>query len=290
MFNKLSKRIFSLVPYDFLMFVYKVLLKPRPLRYVTHKLLILFISREVVLPEGKLLLNPADRVVSGAISLGVYEQYETELFRNTVKKGMIVIDIGAHVGYFTIIAGSLVGEHGRVYAFEPSNENRSFLTRSVEANAFRNVTVEPFALARGSGKATLHLAGNNRGQHSLRPLQDSVGEQIVDTISLDDYLRHKRETRIDVVKLDVEGFEYDVILGMQSTLKTNNLKLFVEFSPDWLRAQQHDPVAFLTMIRNCGYRVFVIDEEKKTLVRVEDERLYVGRMAREEISNLYCSK
>lgn len=101
--------IVGMVPSRALMFTYTVILKPKPLKSLANFLITLLIPKNVRIPEGFIAVNKKDSVVSGAITLGVYEESESLLFREKVTEGMTVIDVGANIGYFTLIAAMRVG-------------------------------------------------------------------------------------------------------------------------------------------------------------------------------------
>src|SRR3989344_7406435 len=109
-----AKFFASFLPESAPEFIYTVILKPRLLKALTNKILLFIIPKQVVIPEGIVVLNPKDPVVSGALALGVYEKFETALMRRLLTAGMTVLDIWANVGYFTAIFARLVGQRGKV--------------------------------------------------------------------------------------------------------------------------------------------------------------------------------
>jgi FkbM family methyltransferase len=153
--------------------------------------------------RGKIL-----RVVTGS-----YEPAQTRLMESAVPRGGTVLDVGAHTGYYTVLASALAGAAGRVHAFEPQPRNARFLRRHVAINGCANTVVEELAVSARSGTAFFG-AGSGSGTGRLRP----DGPLEVRTVSLDDYC-DRHHLAPDVIKVDVEGAEADVLRGAERVLR-----------------------------------------------------------------------
>lgn len=160
---------------------------------------------------GKLL-----RVLNGS-----YEPEQSALFDALIEPGATVFDVGAHVGYYTMLSSQLAGERGHVIAFEPNPRNFAFLQRHVAMNRLANVRVEELAVSDtngtahfefGTGSGTGHLAGD--------------GALTVRTVRLDDYCG-ANDLRPDAIKIDVEGGELAVLRGAESTLASARPVIFL---------------------------------------------------------------
>lgn len=177
----------------------------------------------------KMWVDPKDTVMSQSLIMSGRhdaEKYETELFKSVVKKGDIVVDIGANIGYYTLIAAKLVGEEGKVYAFEPEPYNFGLLLRNIETNGYKNIIPVQKGISNKRGMSKLFLSPENLGAHTLYNLDQERKFVEVETITIDEYF--ESEEKIDVVKIDVEGAEEIVLDGMQKIIKKNNLKIFIE--------------------------------------------------------------
>jgi FkbM family methyltransferase len=148
-----------------------------------------------------------------------------------VKEGMTVYDIGANVGFFSLLCATMVGDAGRVFAFEPVAENVSALRRNIVLNGIGNVRVLAFAVGRAAGRSQLilsqHPGGATLASGDLVP-RDAVGTITVDTVSIDELVRDGRIPPPDLVKLDVEGAERDAIAGMEIALVQHRPVLIYE--------------------------------------------------------------
>lgn len=196
--------------------------------------------------------------------------------RRLIRPGMTVIDIGAHIGYYTRIFSELVGPTGRVLAFEAEPENFDLLHAHVSGAKYKNVEAFPYAVADSAGKLTGH------SNHSLVDgSPDSNGAREIETVSLDEFLAGRGIDRADFVKIDVEGAEPLVLAGMHETIaRSPQLAMLVELNPIALRAGGNEPDALAHSLENAGFRL---------LASLSDGRW--GRIPpqpNDEILNLLC--
>ncbi len=150
-----------------------------------------------------------------------YEPNTQAFVKHYLKPGMTVLDIGAHHGFYTLLAAHCVGPTGKVIAFEPSPKERRKLLWHVRLNRCRQVQVEPFAVSDREGTMKLFLTQDNSA-NSLSPPEISpiVGSATVPVITLDAYCQRNGIERVDLIKMDVEGAELLVLKGAQRLLTT----------------------------------------------------------------------
>ncbi len=159
-----------------------------------------------------------------------YERKESKFIRRYLKPGMVFFDVGSNVGYYTLLAAPIVGKHGKVHAFEPVSEQHADLRANVERNNLQNVVPERLIITDRAGTMEINLgAEDNAGTASVNLVyRESRPTERVDCTTLDDYLRARGVTRLDVLKIDVEGHEPFVLRGMTETLRTRRPLLLVE--------------------------------------------------------------
>jgi FkbM family methyltransferase len=211
-------------------------------------------------------LNPKDRYLTQIVlTSGTYEVEQTRLFQSKCRPGDTVIDVGANVGWYTIIASKLVGKDGIVIAFEPEPESFAILKRNVLANRCDNVILEQKALSNAAGTLSLHLDPVNKGMQST--VFDFKGGTIeVEALRLDDYLGN-RFKKIDFVKIDVEGAEPMVLEGMKHAIDSNpGIRLVVEYTPERVIAAGYQPKEYVEGFAKQGFRIYMIDETKLEVV------------------------
>ena len=158
------------------------------------------------MPGLKMYLDPTDKVITPTILvIGNWEPAETAWFLRIVKPGDTIVDVGANVGYYTIIGSRLVGDKGKVYAFEPEPAKFELLEKNVRLNGLTNVVLERKALSNRKGTLKLFIADKNKGDHRIyQPEGESRPSVDVEAVRLDEYFKdHKR--RIDVLKIGHPG-------------------------------------------------------------------------------------
>lgn len=155
--------------------------------------------------------------------LGSYEMGKRLAFEREIKPGSTVYDIGANVGYFSLLASILVGESGKVFAFEPLPRNVEFLRKHISINKLSNIEVIEAAVSSQSGEAFFDLGASTAMGH----LSDSGGLEI-QMVSLDDMVSAGEIKPPDYIKLDVEGAEYDALRGAEAVIDKFQPVLFLD--------------------------------------------------------------
>lgn len=244
--------------------------------------------------EHKMYVDTRDTgsVTTSLLTLGSWERGTTRLFEDILQKGMVVLDVGAHVGYFTLVAAKLVGEEGKVFAFEPEPYNFDLLVRNIKLNGYHSVIPTQKAIADKNGRATLFLDKTRFGHHSLSRgnVIDCSGNSVeVDVQTLDDFLKDFGD-RVDFAKIDVQGAESAVIQGMAKTIESNkNLKIVVEFTLLGLRCFGSSPEEFLNRLIGYGFKLYQISESKERTVPVDIASL-IRRYQRGGTTNLLATR
>ena len=212
---------------------------------------------------------------------GYWEMWITKVFMKIVREGMTMVEVGANIGYYTLLAASRVGVHGKVYAFEANPQVFEILYRNIEVNGFLDrVTLVNKAVIDRSGSLTFHCPKYHQAGGSIVPFSDEFlkekrekSETIeVETVSLDEYFAHQHG-KIDILKIDAEGAEPFIFRGMKKLLAGNSdIKIVCEFTPPRYASQGLDPSAFLNEILKQGFKVKLINLQSK-LENISIERL-----------------
>lgn len=157
-----------------------------------------------------------------------YEPFESSLVQKYLKPGMTVYNIGANLGYYTLLASECVGVGGKVFAFEPAPENFELLKRTVSENKLANVELFPSAVGAAKGSATLSLSQTNSGDHQLQNVASR--EHIVVNVTSIDAFTSDGYTQPNAIIMDVQGAEFDVLRGASSSLLCNSRSFFSQNS------------------------------------------------------------
>ena len=190
-----------------------------------------------------------------------YETETRETIESILKSGDVFVDLGANIGFFTLLAARLVGPEGRVFAFEPTPSTREFLVKNILENDYINrVVIEDYANSDRRGKA----------KFSITPLSVcnsiNVGEAVagegeieIKTISLDEYFREKTVKKIDLIKMDIEGQELAAIRGMEKINGVNpGIKIIFEYHQENVKKNNLTSIEFFKLLQDYGFNQFTV--------------------------------
>lgn len=242
------------------------------------------ISNFIEVLGHKMFLDDQD--ILGLKGNGIYERSETELVTKEVKKGYVTLDIGAHIGYYTLIMARLVGKEGRVIAFEPDPDNFDLLKKNIEINGYKNVVLIQKAIANKTGKINLYISEGNRADNRIYDSQDGRKYIEVETIRLDDYFG-TYNGKINFIKIDIQGSEGGVIQGMSSVLgKNKELKIMTEFWPIGIKRFGMEPTEYIKLLQGHYFRIYYINREPVNITQLLDA--YTPE--KDNYTNLFCIK
>jgi len=214
----------------------------------------------VELPPFKICVPTEDTFIGKEIIRAHdYEPHVGKVFREYLQPGMTVLDIGANVGYFSLMAASLVGPSGIVYSWEPSPANARALFASQLANGFKNIEIIQAAAADRTALLRYYRASSNGNvaEVTAESPEDVLSAETVPALRIDDVI--PENVRIDFVKIDVEGYEFKAVSGALSTLQRSRPIVVSEFAPASL--QHYSGVSgrdYLEFFASQGYDMFVI--------------------------------
>ena len=217
-----------------------------------------------IAPGVRLLIDLSDHVIGLNILRGHYEPDEIRFVRGRLQPGDSAIDVGGHIGFFTMHMAAAVGPEGRVYAFEPLDSNASLLERSIAENGFDDrVRFQRAAVGAAPGTATLTFPAETLNSGGAYLLQDGTAaltgnqKKAVRLVALD-ALELRRPVRF--IKMDVEGAEPQVLRGAARILTEDKPVILSELHPTQLaRASGMTAGEFLAQIAALGYRAHHID-------------------------------
>lgn len=241
---------------------------------------------ELVDVQGyRMYTDPKDSAISPQlISKGCWEPFETEIFKGLIKPGMTVVDIGANIGYYSLLAAKLVGTSGKVYAFEPFNDTCDILTRSIAVNRMKNVTLVRKAVTNKIGNTRLYFGKYTPACNNLNGKGDFIN---VPCATLDHELR---DVQIDLIKMDIEGAEEKAFEGMQTIIRNNsNLILVTEVFPEALKKAGSSFEAYVSKLLEW-FDIRVIEERKHRLTPCESLDQVQNLMSRKMLLNLVCTR
>ncbi|MCZ7531182.1 MAG: FkbM family methyltransferase [Acidimicrobiia bacterium] len=216
---------------------------------------------------------------------GLLDDYTLEIFQHSVRRGATVVDVGANLGLFTLVAARAAGPTGQVVAFEPEENTCTYLLKNIHANGVEKVaTVRQTALSDSAGKRSFARHGADPSQSGFvaRALEDSISDVTVERG--DETLRHL--SGIDVLKIDVEGAEPEVLRGLAETIdRSPRVTVVCEINPSALDRCGHSTSELLETLVDLAFDVSVIDEPQRRLVPIAGTDGFFDPYA-----NLFCTK
>lgn len=194
--------------------------------------------------------------------LNKYEKETAGLFKKIIKPGMIVVDIGAHIGYYTRLFSKLVGKKGHVYAFEADSDNFSLLSKNLKY--YKNVSLINKAISDKDGYISFYKIKNSTGCHSMIQPHMLSTKITVPSIRLDSFLGKNEINKVHVIKIDIEGGEPYAFRGMLKLFaESKGLYVVSEFSPQSLLSANIQPEEFLKQILEYGFTIYKISDDQK---------------------------
>jgi FkbM family methyltransferase len=243
--------------------------------------------------EGAKLIVQLDEVASApAILAGSYEALSLKVFRELASRAKVVLDVGGGQGMYAVVAGKAMAKGGTVLCFEPVPENQELIRRNIALNDLENtVVVSELALADSRGLATVYLAPGNSGGHSLSSgVARSTRSIQIQTETADRVILERQIPSVDLMKIDVEGFEDAVIAGAEATIESSRPALLFELVPTIARDAGRDPSKTIELLEGVYNHFFLIDEVRSTMVRFPPRELVRAASGRASVNVVAVSR
>lgn len=215
-----------------------------------------------------------------------FEDCVIERVTKFIKPGMNMIDAGANVGLYSILAGKIMKNDGRIWAFEPASDTVKTLKSNLKLNKINCVEVVHSALFSKDGQI-LNLVYNNECLDAERFLsiintvenKNLSRVETIETITLDSFFKKKNNLKIDFIKIDIEGSEFDALNGAKDILKNNkNIVIMFENAPICLKKFGYDQNNLYNFLRNLGFSIFAWDDRCKKWLSDENTILKTGNL------------
>lgn len=205
---------------------------------------------------------------------GIWEAYETKLFIERIVEHSNVIDVGANIGYYSVIAADQLNGTGYVAAFEPDFANFTLLQKNLQENCVTKIDAVHSALSDHEHQGKLYLSKSNFGDHQVYDSGKGREYQKINLINGTDYLKRKID-HIDLLKIDTQGAEYAVLSGLMPLLMASGdrLSMIIEFWPFGLRKAGASAYSVLDLLAKLNLPLAIIDHQGHQLLPCSDEQL-----------------
>jgi FkbM family methyltransferase len=199
-------------------------------------------------------------IVDWTVYYGIIEPARITLYKN-ISPSDIIIDIGGNMGETAMNFGKIVAEKGFVFSFEPDPKNYMRFSYNLSLNNFQNITLINKGIGNSIGSFTLlNTKGNNAGMNKIIShdmlIKDSTETVQIEVITLDSFIQNNHIKMVNLIKIDVEGFEYNVLKGGEECLKKFMPKLFIELDNNLLIEQESSANELITFLELLGYNIF----------------------------------
>lgn len=219
---------------------------------------------------ARLTCDLRDHIQRHIYFFGAYEPIEAYLFSTLMQPGMIVVDAGANIGQYSLIAAMKVGVQGEVHAFEPAPKNFERLTAHIRENGFTsNVKMNMAALWHNTDILALNLRSHeNAGTYTVAEIEPTVERVVCKAIRLDDYFSGTQLRKVDFIKMDIEGAEWLALQGAKALLSTCQPVILMEICRDLCRVVGYEPERIWEFLRRYGYRMWLVGNSPERCVHM----------------------
>ena len=199
--------------------------------------------------------------------LGTYESEKQDLIAKLVQPGMVVWDVGANAGFYTLAFARLVGDMGYVYAFEPYAENANNLLRHLRLNEISKVTLVQAALGARDGLIGFRVTESS----SMGYTSQEENTYLVPAVSVDEFLARHPGALPDLIKIDIEGAETDLLLGATQLLRDSSPVVVLALHG---QAQSNQCTELLTSL---GYSLYYLDGYPVAETPLKSDEIYARK-------------
>jgi len=209
---------------------------------------------------GRMYVDLQDQGIGKKLALtGMHEEASSEQLMKELSSGMYILEVGANIGYYVNLAANEIGSEGRILAFEPSSLNIAILRKNVELSSLQDIVhVEHSAVGEESGEAELFMMEKANTSSLIKRTDNGltqIDSEIVPVVSIDDYLQD-HEFDFDWFRMDVEGYEFEIVMGMKKSIIVSNPRgCFIEVHSSLFQALGHTTAEFLELMNSVGFEL-----------------------------------
>ena len=196
------------------------------------------------------------------------DKTEIDLLKKIIKPGDSILDIGSNIGFYAKILSALTGNSGKVYCFEPDSTNFQYLKKNTKA--IENIKLFNKAVSDKKDILKVYKSKLLNVDHRTYPVNNYDSIEEIESLSIDELISEHIISKVDIIKIDIQGYEMTAFKGMYNLLSTNNdLKIVAEYWPHGFKRAGTTAIAFYDFFDQLGYRFYLIDNDKLTKITKE---------------------
>lgn len=196
------------------------------------------------------------------------DKTEIELLKKIIKPGDSILDIGSNIGFYAKILSSFTGKTGKVYCFEPDSTNYKYLKKNVQG--IENIVLFNKAVSDKADTLKVYKSKLLNVDHRTYPVNNYDSVEEIESVSIDALITENTIPKVDVIKIDIQGYELTAFNGMKHLLSTNNhLKIIAEYWPHGFKRAGTSAIEFYNFFDALGYHFYLIDGNALTKITKE---------------------
>ena len=213
--------------------------------------------------KGNFLIhtNTKKLIDARVVYTGDYESGIKDVFKGIIKSGDVVLDIGANIGFHTLFFSELTGKEGMVIAFEPIPQNYQTLRSNIILNSYKNIQALQIALGNNNEEINIFIDPGNANPGSFNLFSNNSTNTKINCRRGDDILAELNINRVDMMKIDVEGYEQFALEGLQETIRNCQPKIVFEFDKNYQLKHAKDQFGVFNVLSPFNYRFFIIKDK-----------------------------
>jgi len=182
------------------------------------------------------------------------------MFKRIIKPEMFVLDIGANMGYYSLLSVKLMKGTGKIISFEPTSEGFKRLKTNVLKNSFKDIFLEKI----GISNENKELKAKIRSSWKMKELEDPIEEEI-SLMKLDDYVKQNKLKKIDFIKIDVDGYGYEILKGAKNTLEKHRPILCIEMGNYENSFPRYNLREITSFLKSLGVIIFIWKTDRRQM-------------------------
>ena len=257
-------------------FLYVSIFKNKRVKNLINSIIKLLLPKKIKINNATLFINPNDPVISGALTLGVYEINEINFFLKNFKSYMNFLDVGANVGLYSSLALTTKKFSGSIISLEPHKESLEFLRKNISKNkgAAGKAIALDVAASEEKENLNLYLNPNNKGDNRLYFDKELEKSETIKADTIDNLCKKYKIPFLNFIKIDVQGAEERAIKGAQEIIKkSKNCIILTEFWPSGLEKSGGSSKKYLKLLEQLEFKLFILSKNAKLLPLVKKRDL-----------------